>query len=128
MNLDVILSDMRTRNETLMPFTATILTPAESKDAFGGTVFSYTAAGTVACRLNFVGNNPRYQDAVKAAGISAGEAYLVAVPLATELAEDAHLQINDLEYAVVTQLDARAYATQRRLLVQRVNTLAEESV
>lgn len=120
MNLDAILSEMRTRNEALMPFTATLLTPSESKDAFGGTVFSYAETSTVACRLNFVGNNPRYQDAVKAAGISAGEAYLVALPLGTELAEDAHLLINDIEYAVVTQLEARSYATQRRLLVQRV--------
>lgn len=125
MNLNHILAEMRTRNEALMPFEAMLLVPTQSKDAYGGTRLTFTEAGTARCRLNFIGNNPRYQDAVKAAGISAGEAYLVALPFGTEIPEEAHLLINGITYAVVTQLDARSYATQVRLLVQRVSPAGE---
>lgn len=104
-----------------MPDVALVYSRLLASDGEGGKIESWTTQrARTKCRLVFVGNNPRYEKQIVAAGIKASEAFLIALPLGTGVVTTDRLVIGSATYAVVTDAGTRSYQMADRFLVRGI--------
>jgi len=111
---------MRALNEDAMPDVVTVYSRTLASDGENGQQETWTTVrATTVCRLVFAGNNPRYEKAIEAAKIKAGEAYLVSFPYGTGVAATDRFVIGGVTYAIVSDTGARSYQMAERFLCRK---------
>lgn len=115
-----LLANMRADVANLMPDTCVIKSPTYSTDpayGWGTATFSPVASGTVACRLDPLGNQTTTQYAIAEGVDSTRKRYRLTVPYDAPLAASYRVEINNTEYEVAQLDDDHSGRVLRRAIV-----------
>lgn len=112
-------SDLVSMRETLedsLPDTAIIKNPSWVSDGGGGGTTTFTAAGTVPCRIMPVAGNER----VEGARLNADTEYLVTTQYDAAIGADSVLEIDSRTYSVTSVGEPRSWAVSLRVEAKEI--------
>lgn len=113
---DADLRRMRADVARLMPGTAVLLTLSQTPDGQGGFTDVWTAAGTVACRLDNAGGGRRNV----AAAERTYSGWTLTVPYDTDLTTEHRVTVGSYTYSVMDVSDEPSWPVVVRARVERV--------
>lgn len=117
---DADLARMRADMTHMLPDSAVIQTKSLTSDGAGGWTESWTAAGTVACRLDPIGRSTSSQIMETLGRESLTGIYQLTVPYDAPIAPDGQAVINSTTYQFVRLDDAHSWRVSRRAIVEIV--------
>lgn len=100
------LASMRETLEDSLPDMAVINTPARVSDGGGGGTTTFTASGTVPCRIMPVSGNER----IEGARLNADTEYLVTTTYDAAIEADSVLEIDSRTFSVTSVGEPRSWA------------------
>lgn len=112
------LNDMRETLEESLVDTAVLQTSSWESDGMGGGTTSWTASGTVPCRIApaLAGEG----EVVDGGRVQPDYEYVVTLPADTSINEDMQLLIDSATYSIVSLRVPRSYAVSCRVMVKEV--------
>lgn len=114
---DSDLASMRATAERALPGTAVIQAGTLTSDGAGGYTETFTAAGTVACRVAPITGTEREEGG----RINADSTHVITLPADTAVTTSDQLEIAGLAYNVTAVRD-RSWEITRRVEARRVDT------
>lgn len=112
------LDEMRATLEESLVDTAVIQTSSWTSDGMGGGTSTWTAAGTVACRIapSLAGEG----EVVDGSRVQPDYEYVVTLPAETSISEDMRLVVEGSTYSIVSLRVPRSMAISCRVNVKEV--------
>lgn len=110
------LASARAALEESLPDTAIIKNPSWVSDGGGGGTTTFTASGTVPCRIMPVSGNER----VEGARLNADTEYLVTAPYDAAVDKDSVLEIDSRVFSVTAVGEPRSWAVSLRVEAKEV--------
>lgn len=108
---------MRDEAEDFLPDTAVIKTPSWVSDGGGGGTTTFTASGTISCRIMPVSGNER----IEGARLNTDTEYLVTMPHDAPVNADSVLEIGGNSFSVTNIGEPRSWAITLKVEAKGVN-------
>jgi SPP1 family predicted phage head-tail adaptor len=110
------LAQMRADLETLLPDTCVISNVTYASDGAGGWTPTWTAGGTVACRLDPI----RGSEQIAGGAIEAFNGYIMTLPYNAVIVPASRVTVNSTDYNVVSVTIGDSWKLDTRCQIERI--------